>query len=81
MNSGDTEQISAGMVNPAIFEHLQAKIDEDSSVREELRNLLQTLEKQGVTNNIMPLLAFTNSRRENITVHIVSCSRNTCSAT
>ena len=35
------------MVDPAIFEHLQAKIDEDSAVREELRKILQTLEKQG----------------------------------
>lgn len=35
------------MVDPAIFEHLQAKIDEDSTVREELRKILQTLEKQG----------------------------------
>ena len=36
-----------GMVNPAIFENLQAKIDEDTQVREELRNVLQDLEKQG----------------------------------
>ena len=35
------------MVNPAIFETLQAKIDEDAQVREELRNILQVLEKQG----------------------------------
>lgn len=35
------------MVDPAIFEHLQTKIDEDSKVREELRNKLQDLEKQG----------------------------------
>lgn len=39
---------SVGMVDPAIFEHLQAKIDEDSSVREEVRNILHVLEKQGV---------------------------------
>ena len=38
---------SFGMVNPAIFEHLQTKIDEDAAVREELRNILQNLEKQG----------------------------------
>ncbi|MCJ1418458.1 hypothetical protein MMC32_004806 [Xylographa parallela] len=35
-----------GMVNPAIFEDLQIKIDEDSQVREELKNILQVLEKQ-----------------------------------
>ena len=37
----------SGMVNPAIFEHLQVKIDQDARVREELRNKLQILEKQG----------------------------------
>jgi hypothetical protein len=36
-----------GMVNPAIFEHLQTKIDEDSEVREGLKTILQVLEKQG----------------------------------
>jgi len=36
-----------GMVNPAIFEHLQSKIDEDSMVREGLKTILQVLEKQG----------------------------------
>lgn len=36
-----------GMVNPAIFTHLQSKIDEDAAVREELRDIVQTLEKQG----------------------------------
>ncbi|MCJ1298862.1 hypothetical protein MMC08_001653 [Hypocenomyce scalaris] len=41
------ESTSFGMVNSAIFEHLQAKIDEDARVREELRNFLQDLEKQG----------------------------------
>lgn len=35
------------MIKPAIFEHLQLKIDEDAKVREELRNKLQDLEKQG----------------------------------
>ena len=39
---------SFGMIDPAIFEHLQSKIDEDSKVREELRNILQDLEKQGI---------------------------------
>lgn len=43
----DLASAVSGMVNPAIFEHLQAKIDEDSHVREELRNILQNLEKQG----------------------------------
>lgn len=42
------DSASFGMVNPAIFEHLQAKIDEDARVREELHNFLQDLEKQGM---------------------------------
>ncbi|KAL8864808.1 MAG: hypothetical protein Q9174_007212, partial [Haloplaca sp. 1 TL-2023] len=36
-----------GMVDPAIFEQLQANIDSDSQIREELRNILQKLERQG----------------------------------
>lgn len=35
------------MVDAAIFEHLQVKIDEDSQVREEIRHAVQTLERQG----------------------------------
>ncbi|KAK4993447.1 Translin-1 [Elasticomyces elasticus] len=38
---------SNGMVDPAIFEHLQQKIDEDTGVRDKIREVLQTLEKQG----------------------------------
>ena len=43
-----TEDAVFGMVNPAIFEHLQTKIDEDAQVREELKSILQVLEKQGL---------------------------------
>ncbi|KAL8823757.1 MAG: hypothetical protein Q9191_005576 [Dirinaria sp. TL-2023a] len=35
------------MVDLAIFEHLQLKIDEDAKVREEVRTKLQELERQG----------------------------------
>ena len=35
------------MFSPAIFEHLQAKLDEDAQVREELRNIVQIMERQG----------------------------------
>ena len=35
------------MVDATIFEQLQANIDEDSQVREEIRNILQKLERQG----------------------------------
>ncbi|KAI9777773.1 MAG: hypothetical protein M1839_008568 [Geoglossum umbratile] len=35
------------MIDQAIFKRLQAKIDEDAQVKEELRNILQALERQG----------------------------------
>ncbi|KAI4253286.1 MAG: hypothetical protein LQ352_003783 [Teloschistes flavicans] len=43
-----SESISPGMIDPAIFEQLQANIDSDAQVREELRNILQRLERQGI---------------------------------
>ena len=46
------DSTSFGMINPAIFEHLQTKIDEDSQVREEIKNILQVLEKQGCNSAI-----------------------------
>lgn len=36
----------SGMVDPQIFEDLQSKIDADSEVREQIKNILQTLERQ-----------------------------------
>ncbi|KAI9664904.1 MAG: hypothetical protein M1821_006352 [Bathelium mastoideum] len=36
------------MVNPSIFEFIQSKIDEESLVREELRDIVNLLEKQGL---------------------------------
>lgn len=42
------QNAAPGMVDPAIFEQLQANIDEDTRVREELRNILQKLERQGI---------------------------------
>lgn len=36
------------MFSPAIFEHLQVKLDEDAQVREELRNIVQVMERQGI---------------------------------
>ncbi|KAI9697759.1 MAG: hypothetical protein M1836_004435 [Candelina mexicana] len=41
------DQKTSGMVDPAVFEHLQTKIDEDAKVREEIKDILQTLERQG----------------------------------
>ena len=34
--------------SPAIFEHLQTKLDEDAQVREELRNIVQAMEREGI---------------------------------
>ncbi|KAF2835355.1 putative Translin-1 [Patellaria atrata CBS 101060] len=36
-----------GMIDPAIFEQLQDIIDQDTEIRDELREILKTLEKQG----------------------------------
>jgi hypothetical protein len=38
---------SSGMVDPRIFEQLQTKIDEDAEVREQIKAITQTLERQG----------------------------------
>jgi len=37
---------SQGMVSPAIFESLQVKLDRDAQVREELRDIVQSMERQ-----------------------------------
>ena len=39
------------MFSPAIFEHLQVKLDEDAQVREELRNIVQVMERQGICHS------------------------------
>jgi hypothetical protein len=40
---------SNSLVDPRIFEDLQTKIDEDAEVKDQIRNILQTLERQGRT--------------------------------
>ena len=35
-----------GLVDPAVFEHLQSKIDEDSTLRQKVRDVTQILERQ-----------------------------------
>lgn len=35
----------AGMIDPQIFEHLKAKIDEDTQARDELTQIIQKLER------------------------------------
>ncbi|KAL8847829.1 MAG: hypothetical protein Q9221_007131 [Calogaya cf. arnoldii] len=43
-----------GMIDPAIFEQLQSNIDDDSQLREEVRNILQKRERQGrMTQSIL----------------------------
>jgi hypothetical protein len=37
---------NTGMVDPKIFEDLQTKIDEDAEVRDQIKAILQTLERQ-----------------------------------
>ncbi|PSS20387.1 hypothetical protein M430DRAFT_100859 [Amorphotheca resinae ATCC 22711] len=38
-----------GMIDPRIFESLQSKIDEDAEVRDQIREVLQSLDRQGRT--------------------------------
>jgi len=46
--------VGSPSVNPAIFQHLQDKIDEEGKVRDELKDIIQTLEKQGrITQSIL----------------------------
>lgn len=47
----DSEAIS--MVDPSIFKSLQNTIDKDTSVREKFKDILQTLDKQGMYEYIM----------------------------
>ena len=58
--------VPKGMVSPAIFEHLQAKLDEDAQVREELRNIVQIMERQGIcqstASDYLCLLNFPQTR-------------------
>ncbi|KAF2743194.1 Translin [Sporormia fimetaria CBS 119925] len=49
----------SGMVDPAIFQDLQARTDEDTAVRDELKEFVQTLEKQ--TRNILFVLSRAHS--------------------
>ena len=46
-----SNSVPEGMLSPAIFEHLQTKLDEDAQVREELRNIVQIMERQGINKS------------------------------
>jgi hypothetical protein len=69
-----------GMVDPAIFEYLQSKIDEDSHVREELKNILQVLEKQGGCQLFIPVPQLLTSSLGRSTQSILSRAHSTPSA-
>ncbi|KAF2658921.1 Translin [Lophiostoma macrostomum CBS 122681] len=49
----------SGMIDAAIFQDLQARVDEDTAVRDELKEFIQTLEKQ--TRNISFVLSRAHS--------------------
>ncbi|KAF2011446.1 translin [Aaosphaeria arxii CBS 175.79] len=49
----------SGMVDPAVFQDLQARVDEDAAVRDELKAFAQTLEKQ--TRNLSFVLSRAHS--------------------
>ena len=58
--SGDTAMANAAAsspspnVDPAIFSSLQAKIDQETAIKDELKNFVDTLSKQGrVTQSIL----------------------------
>ena len=55
---------SALLVSPEIFEHLQSKIDEDARVRDQLRDILQDLDKQGTSTliSVARVVQLTSSR-------------------
>ena len=50
MSSSDS--LPKGTFSPGIFEHLQARLDEDSQVREELQNIVKSMERQGSRRSI-----------------------------
>lgn len=39
----------SGMIDPKIFENLQSNIDDDAETRDQIRAILQLLERQGRT--------------------------------
>jgi hypothetical protein len=43
------------MIDNAIFENLQAKIDEETAVRDELHEIVQSLSKKGSLRNLYHL--------------------------
>lgn len=38
--------MAASLIDPKVFEDLQAKLDDDSKTREQIRDVLQNLEKE-----------------------------------
>ncbi|KZF23568.1 putative Translin-1 [Xylona heveae TC161] len=68
------EPVPAQMIDPAIFEQLQAKIDEDSQVREDIREILQTLERQGRT--VQSILSRAHATRSQNLSPVVEAAEN-----
>ncbi|KAG9525864.1 Translin, partial [Aureobasidium melanogenum] len=58
--SGNTQ----GLLQPQIFESLQKKIDEETEVRESIRGIVQTLEKQDRSTQAILSRAHSSSKNE-----------------
>ncbi|KAG9804821.1 hypothetical protein KCU77_g22578, partial [Aureobasidium melanogenum] len=58
--SGNTQ----GLLQPQIFESLQKKIDEETEVRESIREIVQTLEKQDRSTQAILSRAHSSSKNE-----------------
>ena len=73
---------STGMVDPKIFENLQTKIDEDAEVRDQIRAILQTLERQGRTaQSVLSRAHSTPAAQRKISLHLLRLPANSSSST
>lgn len=66
-------EISQGMVSPAIFESLQTKLDEDAQVREELKNIVQSMERLDRTTTSILSRAHSIPQAHRDTARMVYC--------
>lgn len=60
------------MIDPAIFEQLQANIDDDSHLREEVRNILQKRERQGMCIRHNETQTSLRTGRKNDSIYTIS---------
>ncbi len=50
----DSSSNTQGMVSPTVFEYLQTKLDEDAQTREEIKNIVQSMERRDrITTSIL----------------------------